>query len=51
MALIRGVKANYPCPICLVPKEDLSNLSNTYELRTTASMQGIWSVAQEMNAT
>jgi len=51
MALIRGVKANYPCPICLVPKEDLSNLSNTYELRTTAGMQGIWSAAQEMNAT
>jgi len=51
MALIRGVKANYPCPVCLVPKEELSNLSKTYELRTTAGMQGIWSAAQEMNAT
>lgn len=51
MALIRGVKANYPCPICLVPKEELSNLSKAYELRTTADMQGIWSEAQEMNST
>ena len=51
MALIRGIKANYPCPICLVPKEELSNLSKVYELRTTADMQGIWSEAQEMNST
>jgi hypothetical protein len=51
MALIRGVKANYPCPVCLMQKEELSNLSKTYELQTTTSMQGIWSAAQEMNAT
>ena len=51
MALICGVKANYPCPVCLVPKEELSNLSKMYELWTTAGMQGIWSAAQEMNAT
>ncbi|KDR67396.1 hypothetical protein GALMADRAFT_232065 [Galerina marginata CBS 339.88] len=51
MALIRGVKANYPCPICLVPKEALSNLSETFELRTTINMQRIWEEAQAMNAT
>ena len=51
MALIHGIKANYPCPVCLVPKEELSNLSKTYELQTTTGMQGIWSAVQEMNAT
>ena len=51
MALICGIKANYPCPVCLVPKEELSNLSKMYELRTTTGMQEIWSAVQEMNAT
>ncbi|KDR65883.1 hypothetical protein GALMADRAFT_81379 [Galerina marginata CBS 339.88] len=51
MALVRGVKANYPCPICLVHKGELSNLSQTFELRTAAEMQVIWSAAQQMNAT
>jgi hypothetical protein len=51
MALVRGVKANYPCLICLVPRGELSNLSETFEIRTTTRMQQIWEAAQEMNAT
>lgn len=51
MALVRGVKANHPCPICLVPKTELSNLSEVFALRTTASMQEVWEAAQGMNAT
>jgi hypothetical protein len=51
MALVRGVKANYPCPICLVPKEELSNLSQAFEIRTADGMREVWSAAQEMNST
>ncbi|KAI9464204.1 hypothetical protein HD554DRAFT_2026564 [Boletus coccyginus] len=39
MALIRGVKSKFPCPVCLVPREQLSKLAPTstgqYERRTS----------------
>lgn len=34
MTLIRGVQGKYPCPICLVPKEDQGNLLIEHELRS-----------------
>ncbi|KAI0741275.1 hypothetical protein C8Q80DRAFT_1259743 [Daedaleopsis nitida] len=34
MALIRGVGSNFPCPICLVPKELLTKIWMEHELRT-----------------
>lgn len=39
MALIRGLKGLFPCPMCLVPQHAQSNLSGTFELRTQAESQ------------
>jgi len=47
MALIRGINSHYPCPVCLVPSEDLSDLSKIYPLRTTEKMKEIYDTAQE----
>lgn len=41
MALIRGFGGKCPCPICLVPDTQLSNLSERFELRTTETMQAL----------
>lgn len=34
MALTRGTNGHFPCPRCLVPKEEQSDLSKLYKLRT-----------------
>jgi len=47
MALIRGINSHYPCPVCLVPAEDLSDLSKIYPLRTTEKMKEIYETAQK----
>ena len=47
MALIRGVNSHYPCPICLIPSEELSDLSKIYPLRTTEKMKEVYKMAQE----
>lgn len=41
MALIRGLMGLYPCPICLVPKDNQSDLSlaMTFALRTQSDSQ------------
>ncbi|KAG2155790.1 uncharacterized protein EDB93DRAFT_1262085 [Suillus bovinus] len=39
MALIRGTKCKCPCPVCLVPREELGNVLTSYPLRTSASVQ------------
>ncbi|KAJ6451798.1 hypothetical protein C8R45DRAFT_1057103 [Mycena sanguinolenta] len=39
MALIRGLMALYPCPICYVKKEEQSHLSKPVELRTSEQSQ------------
>lgn len=39
MALTRGQNSNHPCPVCLVPKEELTTYSQQYEIRTTQSMK------------
>ena len=46
MALIRGINSHYPCPICLVPAKDLSDLSKIYPLRTTEKMKEVYETAQ-----
>lgn len=33
MALIRGVMSNFPCPICLIPREQISKFPDPYPLR------------------
>ncbi|KAF8127384.1 hypothetical protein EV363DRAFT_1401113 [Boletus edulis] len=35
MCLLQGTKSKSPCPVCLVPLEELSDLSKTFELRTS----------------
>ncbi|KAG1744080.1 uncharacterized protein EDB91DRAFT_1236611 [Suillus paluster] len=46
MALIQGLNSACPCPICLVPREELTNLSTTYPKRTVKDAQDrvkLWS--------
>ena len=47
MALIRGIGSNFPCPICLVPKEELNDLEKTYPLQTIKTMMKIVKQASE----
>lgn len=35
MALIRGTRGLFPCPICLVPNEKQADYTTVYPLRTT----------------
>ncbi|KAG2103174.1 hypothetical protein BD769DRAFT_1630901 [Suillus cothurnatus] len=39
MALIRGTNCKCPCPICLVPKDELGNVLTPYPFRTSAAVQ------------
>lgn len=39
IALTRGQNSNFPCPVCLVPKESLTTYSVEYEIRTTQRMK------------
>ncbi|KAA1480182.1 hypothetical protein DENSPDRAFT_752684, partial [Dentipellis sp. KUC8613] len=41
MSLIRGFGGKLPCPICLVPSNDLSNLSKFYPLRTSEGSKAL----------
>ncbi|TFK18308.1 hypothetical protein FA15DRAFT_603515, partial [Coprinopsis marcescibilis] len=47
MAAIRGTNSKCPCPICLVPQEELNQLSKRYTLRTTAEMKQVYDDSQE----
>ncbi|KAJ3509094.1 hypothetical protein NLJ89_g5404 [Agrocybe chaxingu] len=49
MALIRGLNSKAPCPICLVPDGQLTDLSIDFPLRTVEEMQNIFNDAQELN--
>jgi len=50
MALIRGIGSHAPCPICLVPGDELSNLSDDFELRSKSSMQEAYESSKDMSA-
>ncbi|KAG1788983.1 uncharacterized protein HD556DRAFT_1433910 [Suillus plorans] len=39
MALIRGLKGKFPCPICLVPQDEQSVLSHELQLRTSTESE------------
>jgi hypothetical protein len=41
MTLIRGVQGLYPCPVCLIPWDQQSDLSVRHVLRTAEQTQGI----------
>ncbi|KIK14661.1 hypothetical protein PISMIDRAFT_17134 [Pisolithus microcarpus 441] len=38
MALIRGVKSNFPCPICLIPCNHISDFPAQFELQTSKNI-------------
>ncbi|KAF8971925.1 hypothetical protein BDZ97DRAFT_1901552 [Flammula alnicola] len=48
MALIRGIGSLFPCPVCLVPQDELSDLLKEFEPRTTTSMKKVYEEAQEL---
>ena len=50
MALIRGINSHYPCPVCLVPADKLSDLSKTFKLRTTQDMKEVYEKANEADS-
>ena len=41
MTLIRGLNGLYPCPVCLVPKEQLSDTSKMWPRRHARDHQRI----------
>jgi hypothetical protein len=47
MALIHGLMGKFPCPICLVPREELSKISNVHRLRTSVDAKALHARAQE----
>jgi hypothetical protein len=50
MALIRGINSHYPCPVCLVPADKLSDLSKTFKLRTTQDMKEVYETANQADS-
>jgi hypothetical protein len=47
MALIRGINSLFPCPVCLVPGDKLSDLSLTFPLRTREEMKAVYEEAKK----
>ncbi|KAI6144731.1 hypothetical protein BKA82DRAFT_4016871 [Pisolithus tinctorius] len=47
MTLIRGTKCKFPCPFCLVPLEELWDLSKTYEMRKTKQHQEVLALYEQ----
>ncbi|KAJ7824744.1 hypothetical protein B0H14DRAFT_3110853 [Mycena olivaceomarginata] len=50
MALIRGLRALYPCPICYVKRDEQSELSKHADLRTSKESKDTVMQARELNA-
>ena len=49
MSLIRGLGGHLPCPICLAPKEQLSDVLSTWPLRDVAQTQNLLKSARALN--
>ena len=47
MALIQGINSRFPCPVCLVPGDKLSDLSVTFPLHTTEAMKAVYEEANK----
>jgi hypothetical protein len=47
MALTRGTNSDFPCPVCLVPKEEMCK-GVVYALRTTETMKEVYNEAMEV---
>lgn len=50
MALIRGATGNIPCPVCLVPHDEMADLAKSYPMRSTQSMREIYEDSRALNA-
>ena len=48
MALICGRRGGFPCPICLVPRDEMCT-GVVGDLRTTKSMEELYKIASEMD--
>ncbi len=46
MTLIRGGRCLHPCPVCLVPLDELLDLSKRHSLHTTEEMKDIFQCAE-----
>jgi hypothetical protein len=46
MSLIRGLKGKFPCPVCLVPQDEQSVLSDVHPLRTSTESLNILNAAR-----
>ena len=47
MCLLRGTKSKCPCPVCLAPREELSDLSKTFEAHTVAQAKHTLTIYQQ----
>ncbi|KAI5990052.1 hypothetical protein F5J12DRAFT_907606 [Pisolithus orientalis] len=47
MSLIRGTKSKHPCPVCLVPLEDLSQLAKSFPTCTIRQAKEALTIYQE----
>ncbi|KAG1738055.1 hypothetical protein EDD22DRAFT_982336 [Suillus occidentalis] len=47
MALIRGLMGKFPCPVCLIPREELSKGLNTYRLRSSGDAKALRAWARD----
>ncbi|KAI6006349.1 hypothetical protein F5J12DRAFT_905767 [Pisolithus orientalis] len=47
MSLIRGTKSKHPCPVCLVPLEDLSQLAKSFPTHTIRQAKEALTIYQE----
>jgi hypothetical protein len=47
MALTHGVRALWPCPVCLVPHDKLSDMSHCYPHRTSHDSEAILATVRE----
>ncbi|KAI5992656.1 hypothetical protein EDD15DRAFT_2136230, partial [Pisolithus albus] len=51
MALVRGVKSNFPCPICLIPRDHISDFPAQCELRTSENVLKVLREARSQDTT
>jgi hypothetical protein len=49
MSLTRGVMSLWPCPICLIPRDELWDTSKQYTRRISDTSRDIVLAAQEMD--
>jgi len=49
ITLIRGLNSKFPCPVCLVPGDQLVNLSTDFPLCTSSEMEKIYQSTKDLN--